>query len=1527
VYGPRASARLKEWNRARPTTAAPVAERPVAVAPKAAGTAAAPAFAAAITVTTTTQEVTTSGAAFATNGQCSLQEAMITANSIGNGGATTAHPDCVASGAGNPVTITLQAGATYPLSQRINNVIGPNSLANPFSKLGSVGNPDVLDAAEIIIEGCGATIDRAGGPMRLFTVAPEGSLTLRDLVLQDGIAQGGDGGSSANTGGGGGLGAGGAVFNQGTLTVERCTLTNNQAIGGNGGTATAGLGTGGGGGGGFFGTGGDSLAGQGGAGGGGGANGNGGDSANSDPLQAGAGGGGGGTFNDGSAGGTFMGAPFGGNGGFAGGGSGGAPPAGAGVSGGSQGGGGGGGGGGTGNGSGGAGNYGGGGGGAGAGSINTVGGAGGFGGGGGSGASSVSGSVLLPGGNGGFGAGGGSGNTAGQGGAFGGDANANTGGGGAGIGGAIFNDGGNVFIRNSTLTGNSATGGTGAQDGGGVGGAIYSHNGTLDIIHSTISSNSATGIGGQGGVKSVSDTLFNLRNSILANNTDPGNADDCGSNATTKTGSGNLIMLNAIAGGACPGVVSMVNPALAALALNAPGKTPTMAITNTSPAFNAADAMFCQATDQRGVTRPQLSGCDIGAYEVDCNSVPLTCPANIVVSAGASCNAVVNYTPPTVPNGCGTVECNPPSGSTFALGTTTVNCGVGLNTACTTIYGIVAENQLISFDAATPGTVSAPIALTGLAGGEAVIGIDFRPATGVLYGLVTSGGNIRIVTINTTTGATTAVGGTFALSGSVAGFDFNPVADRIRVVTNNDANLRIHPDTGAVTVDTNLNPGNPNVHAVAYSNNVAGAATTTLYGIDVSTDMLVIQNPPNNGTLTNVGLLGVDEAASNPGFDISSCGVAYADLRVFNGNAFVTSLYTINLATGAATLVGAIGSGLNLRGIAVAAAPPAQSCAFTVTVNDTTPPSIICPANQTVSAGANCTALVNPGTATAMDNCSVASIVGTRSDMLPLTNPYPLGVTTITWKATDGSGNTATCQQTITVQDTTAPTITCPADLTIASVPNGSSTAATFAATATDNCPGAVTVVCNPASGSLFPLGTTMVTCTASDASLLSPDASCTFKVTVTQFTPAPTMSLVDPLACNGPGDLVNGSASVTNTSAVNQTGTLSTALPSGIVGIPNTCVATVGTCTINATTVSWSGTLTPGQTVSYSYQAQIGDSVVNGQVLTATTTATFGSVSATVTASLTVNCPAAGPGVPAGPNNVLSDQKPGSVLFYNLVSSSATNASTQNARISMTNTNPTRTAFIHLFFVDGSTCGVADSFICLTPNQTATVLHSDIDPGVTGYLVAVATDRTGCPINFNYLIGDEYVKLSSGHAANLAAESIAARAGGATFCAPTASDAVLRFDDVSYDAVPRVLALDNFAAPADGNQTLLVINRVGGFLSTGAFTTGTLFGLLYDDAEQALSFSLPGACQVRANLNGSTIRTVPRVEQFIPTGRTGWLKLYNNLSDVGLLGAALNFNANAATQPAAFNQGHNLHKLRLSQAAVYTIPIFPPSC
>src|SRR5204862_3718419 len=103
-----------------------------------------------------------------------------------------------------------------------------------------------------------------------------------------------------------------------------------------------------------------------------------------------------------------------------------------------------------------------------------------------------------------------------------------------------------------------------------------------------------------------------------------------------------------------------------------------------------------------------------------------------------------------------------------------------------------------------------------------------------------------------------------------------------------------------------------------------------------------------------------------------------------------------------------------------------------VTVIDVTPPTISCPANVVAGNDAGfCSATVSPGSATAVDNCSGnLATTGTRSDGQPLNAPYPVGVTTITWSATDGSGNSSTCKQTITVNDTQAPSLTVPSAIT-----------------------------------------------------------------------------------------------------------------------------------------------------------------------------------------------------------------------------------------------------------------------------------------------------------------------------------------------------------------------------------------------------------------------------------------------------------------------------------------------------------------
>ena len=113
------------------------------------------------------------------------------------------------------------------------------------------------------------------------------------------------------------------------------------------------------------------------------------------------------------------------------------------------------------------------------------------------------------------------------------------------------------------------------------------------------------------------------------------------------------------------------------------------------------------------------------------------------------------------------------------------------------------------------------------------------------------------------------------------------------------------------------NGANPNIVSSAYSNNFFGAPSTVLYNIDASLDILVTQSPPNNGTLNTIGALGVN-TSDIAGFDISgSSGIAYAALE----NGGTSSLYTINLTTGAATLVGAIGSGLSVNGLTAVPEP------------------------------------------------------------------------------------------------------------------------------------------------------------------------------------------------------------------------------------------------------------------------------------------------------------------------------------------------------------------------------------------------------------------------------------------------------------------------------------------------------------------------------------------------------------------------------------------------------------------------------
>ena len=227
------------------------------------------------------------------------------------------------------------------------------------------------------------------------------------------------------------------------------------------------------------------------------------------------------------------------------------------------------------------------------------------------------------------------------------------------------------------------------------------------------------------------------------------------------------------------------------------------------------------------------------------------------------------------------------------------------------------DNTLISFDPNNPSEAESNAVSTEVTGVEGVLlGIDTRPANGMVYSIDTLN---NIYTIDTSSGEATYVStlDTPFEGGTISGFDFNPAADRLRLVGDNDQDFRINVDTGEVTVDGDLafadgdvNDGvNPNVTAVAYTNSFDGTDSTQLYDIDTLLNDLVLQNPPNDGTLMTIGDLGIDFDTLG-GFDIVSS--TYGENAAFAISN--STLYSIDLDTGVASAIVSTEQDLNVQG-------------------------------------------------------------------------------------------------------------------------------------------------------------------------------------------------------------------------------------------------------------------------------------------------------------------------------------------------------------------------------------------------------------------------------------------------------------------------------------------------------------------------------------------------------------------------------------------------------------------------------------
>ena len=236
-----------------------------------------------------------------------------------------------------------------------------------------------------------------------------------------------------------------------------------------------------------------------------------------------------------------------------------------------------------------------------------------------------------------------------------------------------------------------------------------------------------------------------------------------------------------------------------------------------------------------------------------------------------------------------------------------------------TIWALDAAGGLAKIDTDSRKAMPA-MAVKGTDG--ALLSVALRPADGQLYGLTAKG---QLVTSDPASGMAMQVAKLdkpLEMGGRTT-INFNPVVDRIRVVSSNGGNWRIHPDTGAVTVDGGLKyapdsaytESKPMITAGAYSNHVAGTKETALYTLDSKLGLMNVQMPPNDGVQQPRGRLNVAVPA-NAGFDILADGMGGNTGWVVAGGA----LHSLDIKTGQVTTLGRIAglSGKDIVSIAAA---------------------------------------------------------------------------------------------------------------------------------------------------------------------------------------------------------------------------------------------------------------------------------------------------------------------------------------------------------------------------------------------------------------------------------------------------------------------------------------------------------------------------------------------------------------------------------------------------------------------------------
>lgn len=290
----------------------------------------------------------------------------------------------------------------------------------------------------------------------------------------------------------------------------------------------------------------------------------------------------------------------------------------------------------------------------------------------------------------------------------------------------------------------------------------------------------------------------------------------------------------------------------------------------------------------------------------------------------------------------------------------------------------------------------------------------------------------------------------------------------------------------------------------------------------------------------------------------------------------------------------------------------------------------------------------------------------------------------------------------------------------------------------------------------------------------------------------------------------------------------------------------------------------------------------------------------------------------------IAGDQKPGSVLFFNRYTSSASNSIREDSTLNLTNTNPASPAYVRIFLVTAATCQTTEIQLCLAAQQTVSLLMSDLDPGVKGYAIAIATNLQGEPVQFNWLTGNVVLRqpasnIPGSYNSVLGAVAIAKRKEGNV--ANINGLAEMIFDDVIYDRLPGQIAFDSVPSQVGAsNATLLSLYRPPSDLSGAVSSTSVqITGFGQNSQGQVISSTgnLSSACYSDVTMGTFRLQPTP-ISQLLPSGATAWFAASSN-DLLPLMGAQLN--------SGEFNSGSNARPLSFSAEYKIRILVSPVTC